>query len=562
MSTSKIGKWLWIGSAIGFLVFLLMNVAPMLQGNDPEAAAAHVADRNEAAAAAEAFVRSRIGQDAELRSLAMYAADRDVFGYFYAQETIADVQERFAASFPLEAYRVEVEDAGTGAKHWVDINPYTGKAAEWELSIAGDPVPTDRLEAIGRETIRELGWSGSEPELLRADEETGEASFGLADAAFGEASATVDVRVDALGVGALVVRWSVPESYAARIADQDAKSSALGLIGLLLSGALQFAAFIYALVQVGSVRWNRGVLMALVFGVFYCAMNVNMYPGLKATMLDVLNGGDYAGLAELDGGGAIAGMIGAIIVTNAFTLALAIGLYFSAVAGDKLSAGLGYRVWPMPDDAGYGSHVASAVKLGYLYAPILLGIQSILFLFAEQSFRTWYTIDALSSPNNMAYPLLAPVLAWCAAVSEEAVYRLFAIPALQLLFAWPLGWALKPLGASKRTVGAAALVLAVLVSSMIWALGHVQYPIYPYYTRFAEVTALGLLFAFLFLRHGFLAAIFAHAVVDLIWFGISVVSTAPTAGGFAAFAFFLATPALVALAVRRGRKDRPAAPVG
>jgi len=552
MSPLKINKPLWIGSALGLIVFLLMNVAPMLQGTDPEASAVHVVDRGEAEEAAEAYVRARVQEDGlELRSLAMYSADRDVFGYFYAHERIADVQERFSSALPLEAYRVEIEETVTGAKHWVDINPYTGKATEWDLSIDGEPIDGERLEAIGREAIRDLGWTGAEPTLLSADTETGEVRFSLTDPAFAEASAEVSVRADDLGAAALTVRWNVPAAYADRIAEQDAKSSALGLIGLLLSGVLQFAAFVYALVQVASVRWNRGVLMAIVFGVFYCAMNVNMYPGLKATVLDVLNGGDYAGFAELDGGGAIAGLIGALVVTNALTLAMAIGLYFSAVAGDTLAARLGYRVWPQPDDAGYGAHVASAAKLGYVYAPILLGIQSILFLLAEQGFRTWYTIDALSSPNNMAYPLLAPALAWCAAVSEEAVYRLFAIPALQLLFAWPLGWVMKPLGASKRTVAAAALGLAVIVSSMIWALGHVQYPIYPYYTRFAEVTALGLLFAFLFLRHGFLAAVFAHAVVDLIWFGISVVSSAPTAGGFAAFAFFLATPALVALAVRR-----------
>lgn len=562
MPISKIAKSLWIASAVGLLVFLATNVVPMAAGDDPSATT-HVVDRSEAERVAEAYVRSRVGDaGAEFRSFAMYAADRDVFGYFYEAETIADVQRRWSGTLPLEAYRVEVEDVGSGAKHWVDVNPYTGKATEWSLAIAGEPVARGELEAIGRRTLADLGWTGAEPELLRADEDVGEAAYALSDPAFGEASAEVSVRADELGATAFTVRWIVPESYASRIADQDAKSSALGLIGLLLSGVLQFAAFIYALAQAGSVRWNRGVLMALVFGVFYCAMNVNMYPGLKATMLDLLNGGDYAALSELDGAGAIAGMIGGLVVTNALTLAMAIGLYFSAVAGDTLAARQGYRLWPQPEDAGYGSHVANAVKLGYLYAPILLGVQSILFLFAEQGFRTWYTIDALSSPNNMAYPLLAPLLAWCAAVSEEAVYRLFAIAALKRLFAWPLSWALKPLGASKRTVGAVALVGAILISSMVWALGHVQYPIYPYYTRFAEVTALGLLFAFIFLRHGFLAAVFAHAVVDLIWFGISVVSSAPTAGGFAAFAFYLTTPALIALYVNRSRRDRPAAPVG
>jgi len=553
MPISKNNTGLWIGAAIGLIVFLIMNVAPMVAGGDP-AAATHVVGRDEAEDAAAAYVRARTGDDgADLRPFAMYAADRDVFGYFYGAGTIEDVQERFASVLPLDAYRVQVEDAASGAMHWVDVNPYTGKPVEWDLATAGEPVAADRLEAIGREAIAELGWPGDEPALLSTDEATGEAFFALEHPSFDGASATVRLRADDLGATALAVNWNVPDAYAARIADQDAKSSALGLIGLLLSGALQFAAFVYALVQANFVRWQRGVLMALVFGVFYCGMNVNMYPGLKATVLDVLNGGDYAA-GGLEGGGAIAGMIGALVLTNALTLAMAIGLYFSAVAGDRLAGLQGYRVWPLPSDAGYGSHVSGAVKLGYLYAPILLGIQSILFLFAEQGFDTWYTIDALSSPNNMAYPLFAPLLAWCAAVSEEAVFRLFAIPALAWLFAWPLALLRVP----RRTRTFLSLGAAVAVSSMIWALGHVQYPIYPYYTRFAEVTALGLLFAFIFLRHGFLAAVFAHAVVDLIWFGISIVSSVPTAGGFAAFALYLATPALVALVVRmRSRRTGP-----
>src|SRR5690606_12564091 len=109
---------------------------------------------------------------------------------------------------------------------------------------------------------------------------------------------------------------------------------------------------------------------------------------------------------------------------------------------------------------------------------------------------------------------------------------------------------------------AAAVALAVAVSSMIWALGHVQYPIYPYYTRFAEVTALGFLFAYIFMRHGLFTAIFTHAVIDLIWMGMSIVASDPSPANFAAFICYLATPALVAGFIRLRRREPPASAIG
>ncbi|HZG57552.1 CPBP family intramembrane glutamic endopeptidase [Paenibacillus sp.] len=560
MTKEKITKALWLGAAVGLVFFLITSVAPMFAGEEP-GAAGYAVDRDAAAEAAERYVRERLGDETlELRAFAMYAADREALGYLYREGTYPDVQERFRETLPLEAYRVEVKEAD-GAVHFVDINPYTGRPTEWDLSRSGEPVAADKLEAIGRETLAELGWTGAAPKLLSVDEAYGEVAFELSDPAFREAAAEIRVRADDLGATSFVVNWIAPEAYTAHVEDQDRWSSALGAIGMTLSGLLQFAAFVYALARLKDVRWSRGVWMAIVFGAFYCVLNVNMYPGLKATLLDMMNGGEYASMSADDPAAAIAGMIAALLLTNAYTLALAIGMYFSAVAGDTLAARQGYRVWPLPEEPGYASRLASAAAKGYLFAPVLLGVQSVLFLAAERSLGSWYTVDALTSPMNMVVPALMPLLAWCAAVEEEAVYRLFAIPALTAAFGVPGAWLAAKLGFRVTPASRVFLYAAVAVSSMIWALGHVQYPIYPFYTRFAEVSALGLLFAYIFLRHGFLTAVFAHAVVDLIWTGIAVVSGEPTAANAAIFAVYLATPALVALAVRlRRSRTLPPAP--
>ncbi|HZG84647.1 CPBP family intramembrane glutamic endopeptidase [Paenibacillus sp.] len=535
MSRLKNG-WLWIAALVGLALFLAVNVAPLLSGDQPDAAK-HAVDRGSAAAAAEQFVRERIGAEAELKSFAMYAADRLAFGYFDQAGLLEDVLEVLRPVLPLEAYRVEVRDVGAGVTHFVDINPYTGLPVEWELARSGEAASAGDLERIGQETLEALGLSGMNAELAWTDEEAGELGYRLEGGALGDAAAELTVRADAEGAAAVSVLWDVPDEYEAKAAEQDTLAGLLGSAGLLLSGALQFAAMIYALIQLKHVRWSRGAVMALAFGLLYCAINVNMYPGIKATALDIINGGAYWGLAELDPAETIAGLVAMLFLANAMTLALAIGLYFSLVAGDQLMRGQNADVWPLPERPGYASHVLGAVGKGYLFAPVLLGLQTILLLAADHSLDTWYTIDALTSANNMAYPALLPVLAWCAAISEEGVYRLFAIPALKKLVRFT--------------------VPAVLVSSLIWALGHVQYPIYPFYTRLVEVTVLGFAFAYIFLKHGFLAAVFAHAVVDLIWMGISITANSPTAANFGLSALYLASPLLVALAVRLRRRAAP-----
>ncbi|MCI3919976.1 CPBP family intramembrane metalloprotease [Paenibacillus sp. TRM 82003] len=513
---------------IGFLVFWSFNFAG---SGDETNASRHALDRRGAEEAAVQYVRERTGNAGELKPFAMYTVDRDAFGYFYKEGAIDDVVEGTRDALPLESYRVEVKDPDTGFTHFVDINPYTGAVSEWDLRLSGDPLDEEGLEELGAATLERLGLSAYGPEQVMADATNGELLYTIDNSRFLEATADIRMYADASGVQSFALEWAVPADYAALIERQNTSAGLFGTIGLLLSGTLQFAALIYALSQLRSVRWSRGVVMALVFGVFYCAINVNMYPGLKATLLGILDGAavpisyDPSGV---DGGGAVlAGLIGALIVTNAFTLALAIGLYFSAVAGDTLSARQGWRVWPATSEPAYKRHVATSVWQGYLFAPIMLGLQSIIYIGAEAGFKTWYTIDALTSTNNMLFPLLLPLLAWCAAVSEEVVYRLFAIPALKKLlrFTFP----------------------AVLVSSVVWSLGHVQYPTYPFYTRAVEVTLIGLLFGYIFLKHGFLTAVFTHAVVDLIWMVVAIVQPAPTAINWAVAVFYLATPALVGL---------------
>lgn len=523
-------------AAVGLVIFFIYSYSPMLEGEDPEAAS-HEIDRNDAEQAALNFVKQRLPESGDLQSFGVYAVERDAFGYLYREEAIDPLSEKYHDGLPLELYRVEVAETDTELRHTVDINPYTGAAVEWSLSAEGEPVSEQVLIAASEELLAAEGLSDA-AQLLSADAETGEAIYDLSIPELKEAVVQVTIAVDSRGVRSMQSRWETPEDYDELIGRQDRIASILGLTGQGLSIALQIAAFIYAVRLNKVVSWRRGIIMAALFAVLYCLNNINMYPGIKAMVLGIGDGGDYAPAADGDDPSFInqLGIMSGLIVVNGFILLSAIGLYFCFIAGEAMCRRRGWNIWPAESDATYGGHIVESMWKGYAFAFGFLGLQSLIYLGAERGFGTWYTIDSSTSPLNLLYPLLLPLLAWCAAISEEGVYRLFGIPALKAIFRFTAP--------------------AVLVSSMIWALGHVQYPVYPYYTRFVEVTLIGLLFSYVFLKHGIMAAIYAHAVADTIWMGISITANQPSAAAWGLFAAYFAIPIVVAYAVDAAHKRR------
>jgi membrane protease YdiL (CAAX protease family) len=83
------------------------------------------------------------------------------------------------------------------------------------------------------------------------------------------------------------------------------------------------------------------------------------------------------------------------------------------------------------------------------------------------------------------------------AVSEEFLFRMFAIPFLRKIF---------------RSV-----VLAIVVAGFIWGFGHTAYPQQPFYIRGIEVGLDGVVVGFLFLKFGILPALIEHYSIDAMY---------------------------------------------
>jgi len=141
---------------------------------------------------------------------------------------------------------------------------------------------------------------------------------------------------------------------------------------------------------------------------------------------------------------------------------------------------------------------ARAIILGYLVWVILLGLQALIFYNGQKFlgvWREWYTLTQFTS----AYlPLLSAfVIGVSASFSEEIIFRLFGINLVKKYLR--------------------SLILAVLVTSAIWGMGHTMYAIFPVWFRIIEITLLGVFYGIIFVRFGIIPLIVAHYLFDVFW---------------------------------------------
>ena len=135
--------------------------------------------------------------------------------------------------------------------------------------------------------------------------------------------------------------------------------------------------------------------------------------------------------------------------------------------------------------------VSRSVALGYVLFLIMLGLQSLLFYLGQRYFGVWKEWSNLTQFSSAYIPFLGIlIIGSLASLNEEIIFRVFAISGLKKL--------VKNLPA------------AVILSALIWGFAHTGYAIFPVWFRGIEVSCLGLLFGFVFVKYGVVPLLVAH----------------------------------------------------
>lgn len=446
-------------------------------------------------------------------------SDSDAVGYLSRSKLMNAYDHGMDERFPTDVYRSDIQLA-SGEWLQLSVHMQTGRLVAWRKLGENGAVWSrsgrggSQNAAVGGDgsnaesaAIASLSRWGYEPDEWEPTGETtieGALVFQSRKPPIGEAKVQLLVKPNE----ELMYRIVLPQNFKNYMERQQDLASTMTAIGYVLPEIVLFAlAIVYATTYAKFTSFRRGWLLSGLYFVLYVLFTTNMRAGFRSS--------SESGLPVNDQG------VTTLLVVNAVVLAAtAVLTYFAAVGGDGLWRSMGYSLWPQAKEPGYGRRVLRSMRHGYALAFIALGAQSIILFALEMLLGSFVSSDTTQSSYNMTYPWLMPLIACCAGLSEELLYRYFGI---SLFRRWLTGMAGRLMRREPSRRAAGMLTIAAMVPpSVIWAFGHVGYPIYPVYTRLIELTLLGLLFGWFMLRFGLMAAIFAHITLDAMLVGVQL----------------------------------------
>ncbi|NEW08499.1 CPBP family intramembrane metalloprotease [Paenibacillus sp. SYP-B3998] len=530
MLQPRLNRLLLLLACIGIVMYVGVNALYGLRAEETTSTENPSITKQQAADSAVQFITDRYGAHSP-KAFVVYQSKKGRSGYLQKENLSEAYAKKYGERFPIDYYQVSVVDPVSKLHYEVEVNYTNAKIIGWsETNTVSTAMSKQKADILAKQEIRSQGLNPDDFIAIEkpADQEAIGTTLFYEKQTDPVGKAKLQVRLD-FNDKALIgfnILFSVPASYQAWLDQQDRSAAIMTWISMGFTLLMSLAAIIYAIKFRKQIDFRRGLLLTLIFITIYITNNINMYPAFKS-MAGSVNG-DMATLV-------------ASLFMNLVTMLLGISLYLALAAGNGLWESIGSRPWPSWKERAFGQEAFYGMGRGYLLALFILGVQQVLFYAGEVNFDVWAVNDPSDSMLNMLEPRLFPLMAWVAAISEEATYRLLGIMLFKKLFR--------------------SNFIAIIVPSIIWAASHTQYPIYPVYTRLIEVTIIGIILGYVFLKYGFITAVFAHACMDSILMGMSLFSLGRVTDVLAGI-FYIALPALVGLALAwlHGKRRGPLTP--
>lgn len=195
--------------------------------------------------------------------------------------------------------------------------------------------------------------------------------------------------------------------------------------------------------------------------------------------------------------------ISALVLVAVLAVITAVQVLVSGIAGERLTR----AYFPEANDfgqwrSGDPAAVWNTALIGIGSGLIFLGYVAAFYYIGTRYFGIWSPIaPEIASYMGSSLPFLVPfILSMSAAVTEELAFRYLGV------------------SLAKRYVR--HTLAALVIPAVIWAFLHSTYPVYPLYVRGIELTIAGVFLGYIFIRHGILAAIAAHYVINAVLFSV------------------------------------------
>jgi membrane protease YdiL (CAAX protease family) len=433
-----------------------------------------------------------------------------------------------------EEYRVELDPGGR-------VVGFDHRILE---SDEGASLDQDAARDIASRFLRESqGFNLAEYELIeqstkerkaRVDHTYSYRKRGFTVGDDGHYRLTVVVKGDQLGAFREGVK--VPESFSRNYAEirsrADLLTSSFGVFWV----ALAVAALVILLqfYRKGLLDWQPGLVIG---GLVVIASIVGVINSLPLILYSFNTTQSYAAFMAM--------MLAVMVLISVLQggVIASVGTSGNAVGRQTLHGGLLSPLGRIRFGGILSRGFLRSTLVGYGIAGGMIGYITIFYLIGTRYFGLYAPADvsdynnAFSTVLPWIYPLLAGLTA---ATLEEFFFRLLAISLL-------VRWLKRPW-------------LAVLISAVVWAFLHSNYPVEPIYMRGIELIPVGILFGVAFLRFGIWAPIIAHYAYNAFLTAFPMIKSSSLyfqVSGIAITAILLlpAIPALVAVLMGRSRDE-------
>ncbi|RAV22435.1 CPBP family intramembrane glutamic endopeptidase [Paenibacillus contaminans] len=523
MVPHKLNRQLLLLAVIGIVLYVSVMAYNMIANSSSveEDFALHAVTKTAAADAAVKFVETKFPGVTPSGTRVLYESDQELSGYLQKSGLYDEYESAYGQRFPLDYWQVDVKTRTSDTVYTVYVGMEKPEIAGWRKTAAARKAPpTEDGAKIAAASVIGMGYKADEF-VYNANDKTGRGekpdstlyTFESTQAKIGEAKLLLQVNVQSGETVSFKPAFSVPSDYLSWLGKQQKSASWMTMAHLVFTVVMGIVALVYMIMYARHISFSRGIVMTLVYAAAYIVQTFNMIPALQTQSPDQ----DQVVMVIL------------LSVSILFVLLSAASVYMSLLAGDALWRQKNKHLWPRWSESDFGAHIFYAMGRGYLICLFIMGVQQVVFFAAEKGFHAFGVNDPMQSPLNMLWPGLFPTLAWLAGISEEILFRLFGIIIFKKLL--------------RNTF------LAILIPNVFWALGHTGYTIYPSYTRLIEVTLLGFIFGYVFLKYGLYTAIYAHVAMDSILMAFSYIASENTAESVLVGLFYAALPAIVGYAI-------------
>jgi hypothetical protein len=534
MIPHKFNAKLVILAVIGMILFIGSAQVTSLSQDDSMQTemGSPLVSKEQAKTAAIAYIQSQFTSLIPSEATITYESNKTLSGYLQKHKLTKLYKAEFNKRYPLDFWQIQIWDELSAKRYLVDVGLEQPNVVGW--SAIQDKMQTDEEKAallteaqafeLAKNFAKKEGYVladfHSRPVVYKSNALLFE--FENSKAKIGDAKQILSIGVSGNQVTSYHVDFEVPAADSVWMNKQDTYAQWLSLVSLVFMLIFAITAIVISIRKRKLVSFSRGWLLT---GIFLVISFVGAFNTLPSAGMN---------LGEKN---ATVYLIVYLIFTLGINFLLAATVYFTLITGVYMWQQKGWNAWPRWKETRFGAEVFYGMGRGYLLCIFILGVQQVLFLFAGKTFHSFAINDPSQSEYNMLWPTLLPTMAWMAAISEEIIFRLFAIVLFQKLLR--------------------IRFLAILIPSVIWALGHTAYSIYPSYTRLFEVTILGFIFSYTFLRYGLITAIFTHAIMDSLLMGLSLLYSAENSSYVFMGIFYIILPAIIAYLIRFiRRKDR------